>query len=185
MSSDPEKSDNNSDFKHHIRANYCRTRALYRNSKKPTAVKVYSVANESRHLLVFGVPQINLARELKDQLRRHGNIQLVQNVTEDIKASGSFDVELFTDVFYVKFEKLDKARRAKKFLDAKNFYGGILHISYAPERETAEDLRQKLEQRKREVAYRLVSNRSVRKRAVDPVPQSTIGPMPPKRFKKI
>ncbi|KXJ69054.1 hypothetical protein RP20_CCG000357 [Aedes albopictus] len=186
MSSGPDKSDNNPDLRHHIRFNYCRTRPLYRKSKKPTAVKVYSVATESRHLLIFGVPQISLAKELKDQLRRHGNIQLLQNVTADIKASGSFDVEAFTDVFYAKFEKLDKARRAKKFLDAKNFYGGILHISYAPERESVDDLRQKLDQRKREVEYRIQSNRSVPKRPADPSQQRPlIGPMPPKRSKKI
>ncbi|XP_065076911.1 RNA-binding protein 48 [Ochlerotatus camptorhynchus] len=184
MSSDPEKSDN-SDLNHHIRSNYCRTRPQYRKSRKLTAVKVYSVANESRHLLVFGVPQINLVRELKDQLRRHGNVQLVQNVTDNIKASGSFEVEAFTDVFYVRFEKLDKARRAKKILDAKNFYGGILHISYAPERETAEDLRQKLFQRKREADYRLYLNRTAPKKASGPAEQNTIGPMQPKRIKRI
>lgn len=185
MSSDPEKSDNNLVLGHHIRSNYCRTRPLYRKSRKLTAVKVYSVANESRHLLVFGVPQINLARELKDQLRRHGNIQLVQNVTDEIKASGSFEVEAFTDVFYVRFEKLDKARRAKKFLDAKNFYGGILHISYAPERETAHDLRQKLFQRKRETDYRLLLNQTAPKRVTLSAEQNTIGPMPAKRMKRI
>lgn len=180
MSSDPEKY--NLNLKHHIRYKYCNNRPLYRNSRKPTAVKVYSVATESRHLLVFGVPQINLTRELKDQLRRYGNIHVVQNVTADIKTSGAFDVEAFTDVFYVKFEKLDKARRAKKFLDAKNFYGGILHISYAPERETADDLRQKLEQRKREIEYRLNLNRSGQKRPVTHQSrQSHLAPMPAKR----
>lgn len=154
-----------SELSHHIRSNYCSTRPLYRKSRRLTAVKVYSVANESRHLLIFGVPQINLTRELKDLLRRHGNVQLVQMITDDIKASGSMDTEAFTDVFYVRFEKLDKARRAKKILDAKNFYGGILHISYAPERETTEELRQKLYQRKREANYRLHLNRTVSKKA--------------------
>lgn len=82
----------------------------------------------------------------------------------------------------MKFEKLDKARRAKKFLDAKNFYGGILHISYAPERETADDLRQKLEQRKREIEYRLNLNRSGQKRPVTHQSrQSHLAPMPAKR----
>lgn len=156
MSSDPES---NSDLSHHIRFNYCRNRPVYRKTKKLTAVKAYSVANESRHLLVFGVPQINLTRELKNEFRRIGTVQLVQNVTESIKATGNFELEAFTDVFHVRFEKLEKARRAKKILDAKNFYGGILHISYAPERETIDDLRQKLHQRRKEVNYRVQQNR--------------------------
>lgn len=153
MSSDPES--NPIELSHHIRYQYCHNRPSYRKSKKPTAVKVYSVANESRHLLVFGVPQINLLRELKAQFRRHGTIQNVLNVTNSIKATGKFEVEAFTDVFHIKFEKLEKARQAKKVLDAKNFYGGILHISYAPEKESLQDLQEKLAQRRKEVNFRI------------------------------
>lgn len=40
-------------------------------------------------------------------------------------------------------------------LDTKNFYGGILHVCYAPELETIDETRQKLIQRQRDVVYRL------------------------------
>lgn len=160
MSSDPERNPVNSiDLSHHIRHQYCHNRPAYRASRKQTAVKAYSVASESRHLLVFGVPQIDLLRELKAEFRRYGTVQLVLNVTEAVKATGSVAIEPFTDVFHVQFEKLDRARRAKKLLDAKNFYGGILHVSYAPERESPEELRQKLVQRRREIAFRVVSKK--------------------------
>lgn len=105
MSIDPES---NSDLSHHLRFNYCYNRPAYRKSRKLTAVKVYctlhlgrfnhlfalnlqtySVACESRHLLVFGVPQINLLRELKSEFRRHGTVDLIQNVTESIRTAGS------------------------------------------------------------------------------------------------
>ncbi|KAL9698099.1 hypothetical protein quinque_001540 [Culex quinquefasciatus] len=156
MSSDPEpNAPNNNNLSHHVRHEYCHNRPSYRASRKQTAVKAYSVASESRHLLVFGVPQIDLLRELKVEFRRYGTVQLVQNVTEAVKATGSVEIEPFTDVFHVRFEKLERARRAKKLLDAKNFYGGILHLSYAPERESIEELRQKLAQRRREVAFRV------------------------------
>uniref|UniRef100_A0A1Q3F253 Putative rna-binding protein 48 n=1 Tax=Culex tarsalis TaxID=7177 RepID=A0A1Q3F253_CULTA len=155
MTSDPERNPTSIDLSHHVRYEYCHNRPAYRASRKQTAVKAYSVASESRHLLVFGVPQIDLVRELKVELRRYGTVQLVQNVTEAVKATGSVDIEPFTDVFHVQFEKLDRARRAKKLLDAKNFYGGILHLSYAPERESVEELRQKLAQRRREIAFRV------------------------------
>lgn len=156
MSIDPES---NTDLSHHIRFSYCRNRSLYRKSKKLTAVKTYTVASESRHLLVFGVPQINLLKELKSEFCRYGTLQRIHNVTESIKTSGNIEIEAFTDVFHVTFDKLEQARRAKKFLDAKNFYGGILHVSYAPEKETVEELRKKLDQRIREVAYRIKQNK--------------------------
>lgn len=68
------------------------------------------------------------------------------------------EIEPFTDCYKISFDKLEHARRAKKFLDAKNFYGGILHVSYAPEYETVDELRQKLTQRRKEVAYRIRLN---------------------------
>jgi len=68
------------------------------------------------------------------------------------------ELEAFTDVFAVKFERLEVARRAKKMLDARQFFGGILHISYAPERESLDELREKMVQRRQEVAQRIRSN---------------------------
>lgn len=55
----------------------------------------------------------------------------------------------------VKFVEAANARKAKKFLDATNFYGGILHISYAPELESIEDTRTKLQRRAEDVAKRV------------------------------
>lgn len=34
------------------------------------------------------------------------------------------EIEQFTDCFYVEFEKVHCARRAKTLVDRKNFYGG-------------------------------------------------------------
>uniref|UniRef100_A0A182M9P2 RNA-binding protein 48 n=1 Tax=Anopheles culicifacies TaxID=139723 RepID=A0A182M9P2_9DIPT len=143
---------------HHIRHRYCQNRPLYRRSRQLTAVRVYSVANESRHLLIFGVPQINLLRELRQELVRHGALESISNITDGWQRehadSDELMLEPFTDVFHVCFAKLEKARQAKKLLDARNFYGGILHISYAPERESVEETRAKLNQRRSEVRYR-------------------------------
>lgn len=68
------------------------------------------------------------------------------------------ELEAFTDVFAVQFDRLEQARRAKRQLDAKQFFGGVLHISYAPERETSQELREKLVQRRKEIAYRIQRN---------------------------
>nr|DAA02438.1 TPA_inf: HDC05885 [Drosophila melanogaster] len=129
-----------SSSEHHKRLEYCTTRLKYRQGRELKAVKVYTVASESRHLLIFGVPKINLQANLRTKLQ------------------GFVDLEAFTDVFAVKFERLEVARRAKKMLDAHQFYGGILHISYAPERESLEELREKIQQRRHEVAFRIRRN---------------------------
>ncbi|XP_049537455.1 RNA-binding protein 48 [Anopheles darlingi] len=147
---------------HHVRRKYCENRPLYRRSHQLTAVRAYSVANESRHLLVFGVPQIELQREVRQVFGRIGPLEKVENVTAAWQQQHTgqdqevdpLALEPFTDVFHVCFKKLEKARRAKKVLDAHNFYGGLLHISYAPERETVEEVRAKLAQRRSEVRYR-------------------------------
>lgn len=47
------------------------------------------------------------------------------------------------------------ARRAKRKCDDYNFMGGILHVTYAPEFESLEELREKLELRRVEVLSRV------------------------------
>lgn len=46
-------------------------------------------------------------------------------------------------------------RIAKRFVDGKNFYGGLLHVFYAPELESVAETRKKLMQRRRDVGVRL------------------------------
>jgi len=46
-------------------------------------------------------------------------------------------------------------RVAKRKMDDYEFYGGILHVCYAPEYETVDDTRAKLEDRRRAVARRI------------------------------
>lgn len=87
---------------------------------------------------------------------------------------------MFTDCYHIVFQKLHVARKAKKNLDARSFYGGnhrykctnvifvwinvfwyllgILHISYAPEYESTNDVKDKLQQRISEVNYRIRIN---------------------------
>ncbi|XP_075167141.1 RNA-binding protein 48 [Haematobia irritans] len=148
---------------HHKRSQYCTTRLKYRQGRELKAVKVYTVANESNYLLVFGVPKINLQNELKQKARKFGNIRNISDVTTELLNKGC-EIEPFTQVFLVSFEKITDARKFKKFSDARSFYGGILHISYAPEYETIEELRDKLNKRKTEVEYRMKTNEKQLKR---------------------
>lgn len=49
-------------------------------------------------------------------------------------------------------------RAAKRHMDEKSFYGGVLHVCYVPEYETVEDTRLKLQDRRRYV-IRAVQNK--------------------------
>lgn len=84
------------------------------------------MASESKYLLVFGVPKINLQNEIRREFRRYGEIKSIANVTDHITNQGSIELEMFTDCFRLEYHKVEHARRAKKFSDAKNFYGGKL-----------------------------------------------------------
>ncbi|XP_034478887.1 RNA-binding protein 48 [Drosophila innubila] len=141
---------------HHKRFAYCTTRLQYRQGRELKAVKVYTVASESRHLLVFGVPKVNLHTNIKNKMQCFGKLQSCTCVSNEL--AKKMELEAFTDVFAVQFERLEQARRAKRQLDAKQFFGGILHISYAPERETPQELREKFQQRQREIAQRIKRN---------------------------
>lgn len=49
-------------------------------------------------------------------------------------------------------------RIAKRFIDGKNFYGGLLHVFYVPEVETITETRAKLFQRRRDISIRIKRN---------------------------
>ena len=47
---------------------------------------------------------------------------------------------------------MNRFRVAKKKLDNRSFFGGILHVCYAPEFETVDDTREKLQERRKVIA---------------------------------
>lgn len=49
-------------------------------------------------------------------------------------------------------------RIAKRLIDGKNFYGGSLHVFYAPELESIVETKAKLAQRRREISFRVKKN---------------------------
>ncbi|XP_018575166.1 RNA-binding protein 48 [Anoplophora glabripennis] len=133
---------------HHKQLELCQTRPAYRQGRNLTAVKVYTISSESQHLFIYGVPSINLRNELKRLCTKYGelvNIHVVPNVP----------TEMFTECYHVQYRRIQSARIAKRLLDTKSFYGGVLHICYAPECESVQETKAKLLQRKRDVLNRL------------------------------
>lgn len=106
---------------------------------------------ESQHLYIYGVPTINLRVELKNLCSKYGQIKSIHVVP-------NVENEQFTECYHVHFERIQSARIAKRLIDTKSFYGGILHVCYAPECESVQETKAKLLQRKHDVLKRLPKN---------------------------
>ncbi|KYQ46943.1 UPF0712 protein C7orf64 like protein [Trachymyrmex zeteki] len=133
---------------HHAQQKLCQSRPLYRQGRKLTAVKVYTINDESQHLLIHGVPQLQLAQEVRKLIYPYGNVKAIQLVTE-------YPSEEFTETYHVNYTHIQSARVAKRLIDNKNFFGGFLHVCYAPELETLEETKSKLTQRHKDVATQI------------------------------
>ncbi|CAA6665543.1 unnamed protein product [Spirodela intermedia] len=121
-----------------------------RESDEPPAVRVYTVCDESRYLIVRNVPALGCGEELAKLFGTYGEI-------EESKPMDAEDSETFTDVFWIKFSKISNARFAKRKLDEFVFYGNRLQVSYAPQFESLSDTKEKLEDRRKEVLRRIRS----------------------------
>ncbi|XP_073485734.1 RNA-binding protein 48 [Aquarana catesbeiana] len=130
---------------HHEQRKICASRAKYREGRRLRAVRVYTINLESRYLLVQGVPAIGVMQELVEQFALFGAI-------EEYNVLDEYPTEEFTEVYLIKFQRLQSARVAKRKLDERSFFGGILHICYAPEFEGVQETREKLQERRRYVA---------------------------------
>ena len=136
---------------HHIKDHVCLTRPPYRNGKKSRAVKVYTIAQESKYLLVQNVPAIvGVMEQLIPYFKQYGPIEQSKKLEGYEKNDG----EEFVETVLIKFVQIHQARIAKCKLDDLNFMGSILHICYAPECETLDDLREKLIERRQIVERR-------------------------------
>ncbi|XP_053570016.1 RNA-binding protein 48 isoform X2 [Bombina bombina] len=71
---------------------------------------------------------------------------------EEYNALDEYPAEEFTEVYLIKFQRLQSARVAKRKLDERSFFGGLLHVCYAPEFETVQETREKLQERRKFVA---------------------------------
>ncbi|XP_046551148.1 LOW QUALITY PROTEIN: uncharacterized protein LOC124260868 [Haliotis rubra] len=89
--------------KHHIRKEVCVTRPAYREGRLEKAVKVYTVNQESKYLLVQGVPAVGGVEELVKLFAVYGAI-------EEYRILDDYPAEEFTEVYLFKFKKIQFAR---------------------------------------------------------------------------
>ncbi|XP_068431661.1 RNA-binding protein 48 [Clinocottus analis] len=152
-------------YKHHEQQKICISRPKYRDGRKDKAVKVYTINLESRYLMVQGVPAIGVMNELIQRCALYGAV-------EEYRPLDEYPAEEFTEVYLVKFQKLTSARAAKRHMDEKSFYGGVLHVCYVPEYETVEDTRLKLQDRRRYV-FRTLQNKARERKQEEAVNKET------------
>lgn len=147
---------------HHLKIPVCLTRPPYRDGRKARAVKVYTIAQESKYLLVQNIPAIaGVMEQLLPYFSQYGTIE------QCCKLDGyeREDAETrFCETALIKFGQIHQARLAKWKLDDWNFMGEVLHICYAPECETIDDLREKFVERRTNVQRRNHLNRIVKTR---------------------
>ncbi|XP_077159049.1 RNA-binding protein 48 [Paroedura picta] len=132
-------------YQHHAQRAVCASRAKYREGRRPRAVKVYTINLESRYLLIQGVPALGVMKELVELFALYGTI-------EEYNPLDDYPSEEFTEVYLIKFQKIQSARVAKRKLDERSFFGSLLHVCYAPEFETVQETREKLQDRRKYIA---------------------------------
>jgi hypothetical protein len=69
----------------------------------------------------------------------------------------NYPCEEFTDVFYIRYRNINDARMAKRKLDNYYFFSKSLHVCYSPEYESINDVRYKLNQRKKIINEKIAS----------------------------
>jgi len=84
-------------------------------------LQVYTVSDESRHLLIQGVPAISVTAELENLCLTYGSI-------EHLKHLPDYPAEKFCETYQATFRTIQSARFAKRKMDDKSFYGGTLQV---------------------------------------------------------
>ncbi|XP_051121818.1 uncharacterized protein LOC127245136 isoform X2 [Andrographis paniculata] len=135
---------------------------------EPRAVRVYTVCDESKYLIVRNIPSLGCGDQVLKLFSSYGEV-------EECKPMDAEDCEPYTDVYWIKFRQISNARFGKRKLDDFVFLGNRLQISYAPEYESISETKEKLEGRRKEVLARLNPGRSKRPydSLTEPLPAST------------
>ncbi|KAL2559766.1 RNA-binding (RRM/RBD/RNP motif) family protein [Forsythia ovata] len=140
-------------FSKEIRSRGQENQGMPKYKDEHPAIRVYTVCDESKYLIVRNVPSLGCGDELLKLFSTYGQV-------EECKPMDAEDCEPYTDVYWIKYYQVDNARFAKKKLDEFVFLGNRIQVSYAPQNETLSDTKEKLEGRRKEVVARLNPRRS-------------------------
>ncbi|KAJ6914758.1 hypothetical protein NC651_016898 [Populus alba x Populus x berolinensis] len=73
------------------------------HSPPPTVVRVYTICDESRYLIVRNIPALGCGDDLFKLFASYGDV-------EECKPMDADDCEQFTDVYWIKFRLISNAR---------------------------------------------------------------------------
>ncbi|KAI9301596.1 hypothetical protein BJ944DRAFT_271256 [Cunninghamella echinulata] len=128
-------------------------RPEYRDPHFPRSVKVYTVAQESQHIIIKNIPALSgeeaIIQDLLKQCGLYGDI-IEWKLLEKQK-----DQDPFTNILYVHYSNIDQGRLAKNKLSGHIFYASRLQVNYAPEHDSVDDIRLKIQNRQISVYKRL------------------------------
>lgn len=152
-------------------------------------VRVYTVANESRVVVIRNVPALGVIEDLLKRLSLYGKVceyRLLDHA-DDREAALPFedlssDDSDFTDTVWVQYETVNNARHAKAHGVQKPFYGNKLQITYAPQFESRDDTADKLAQRRQLLQRRARPIQAEGKKSMPwkpPLPPPLLPPLPP------
>ncbi|KAG4101794.1 hypothetical protein H8356DRAFT_932164 [Neocallimastix lanati (nom. inval.)] len=113
----------------------CNTRKEYRKGNNPTSVKVYTIVQESRYLIVSNVPTLGITKELIELFALYGPIEEYRFLDEHDNTTSYFDT------YWIKFKNIGQASPLK--------------VEYSPESENEDDIRMKINDRINSVLKRL------------------------------
>ncbi|KAI8880773.1 hypothetical protein K501DRAFT_131055, partial [Backusella circina FSU 941] len=116
-------------------------RPEYRTPREPRAVCVYTIAQESRHIIIENIPSLGLVKDLVAQFCTFGEMSFHSMLDDHPSCTET------TDVFYIIYNEISSARKAKRLMDDKVFFTNRLRIYYVPEYESPQDIRDKFNER--------------------------------------
>lgn len=97
------------------------------------------------------MPTLGLQDDLRKLCSRFGDVKSLIYIPNHA-------TEQFVEAYHIQYARIQSARFAKRQIDGRAFFGGSLHVCYAPEMESISETRNKLNQRRRDVAKRCVSD---------------------------
>lgn len=164
----------------------------YRDAKTPRAVTVYTIAQESRHLLVTNIPalsgeQESIIQDLVTKCGHYGTVETWRLLDNNKHYTDSFTLP----PLLVTLATVDEARWMKRKMDDKVFYANLLQVAYAPDYDSVADLRAKVANRRVRV-HRHLQTLSTKRRTIGqrqrkdpPAVEEKIAETPPSAQKKM
>jgi hypothetical protein len=123
--------------------------------KSQSKIRVYDtmhgtvLTHHVRYLIVSDVPALGLEKELLKSFALYGEIEEYRHMDDQ--------GDKFNDVYWLKFKSIAAARLAKAKLNKSSFFSNELKVKYAPEFETIEDTREKIEERRSTILFKVQS----------------------------